>query len=326
MTRHEGAGWSSPEALSFINTQANDEYISVPARGDIIYYTGLYKEKLHHLYMAVIPDELRGKKVAMITGRVSFDDPGAAAAGARIQAYDAESSTLVSIADMDPADGSFYMVLSEGRVYDFSVFPRAAGQLYHSDLIDLRAMERARWDKPDIKISEFGPGERIQINTLVFEQESPDLKIIAETELKRLAGFLKKNSGHQIEVAVLTDTTVWSPVDQLPSDAPMVNEPELEEEAEEDEWIDDSSWFGSDEPDDVVEEVGNVIDSLDSATIDRWPANPDLGLDRALNIVNELQQKGVDIAKIKPAAYHVGAFESMAGDSLNYWVEIRILD
>ena len=61
-TRWQGQKWSDPEPLDFINSQANDEYISVPARGDILYYTDLYKGKLHHLYMAIIPRELRSKE------------------------------------------------------------------------------------------------------------------------------------------------------------------------------------------------------------------------------------------------------------------------
>ena len=62
------------------------------------------------------------------------------------------------------------MVLTEGKVYDFSVFPSAPGQLYHADLMDLRTMEGSKWDKPEILISEFGPGQRIKVNTLVFRR------------------------------------------------------------------------------------------------------------------------------------------------------------
>jgi Tol biopolymer transport system component len=53
--------WSRPVALSYINTVDNDEYVSIPARGDVIYFTGTYRDHFN-IYKAIIPQEFRPQK------------------------------------------------------------------------------------------------------------------------------------------------------------------------------------------------------------------------------------------------------------------------
>jgi hypothetical protein len=318
ITRRTDDRWSQPLAMEFLNTAANNEYIGIPAGGNVVYYTDIYKNR-HHLYKAILPVEYRPKKIWLITGKVAVD--GATPdSDVRIQAYEAGEATLFASAEMQQPEGTFFMALTEGSVYDFSVFPTQSGYTYHASLVDVSAPDRSNWVRPFFKLEKIGAQANIR-EVFTFEPGSADPGPFSQTAFKRLAGFIKMNPGYFVDVVVVTDSTtnaVSAPVDIVVSTEVAADEVPTSD----DEWIDDSAWFGSDD------DTGNGSTGDGSHAVVRKSLavyDPTLALDRAMSIVNELQLYGCDISWISPGTDFASApFDTPVADSLGYIVEIRL--
>jgi hypothetical protein len=204
--------WSTPEPLSFINTPENDEYISVPARGDIIYYTESYRDK-YNIFKAMIPEQFRPNKVLMLTGSVKYNDGKNASDDVLIQAFDTKSGELFTSTRLRH-DNGFTIFLPEGAAYDVSVFPQKGGHTYYSQIFDLLEMPFSRKEQMDITLNSVQPGRSIVLPTIRFEPYSSKMIADAEIEVKRIVGFLKKNPEIRIEIGAYMDQ-IYS--DSIPS-------------------------------------------------------------------------------------------------------------
>ena len=211
LSRLEGNTWSEPVPLDFINTERNDEFVSVPAHGEIIYYDDKYKDQWN-IYKAIIPEELRPKKVMMITGNVSFDGSNNNNA-ALVQAFDLATNQIVGTVKVDDNNPDFFMTLPEGALYDFSVFPINSGLSYYSMLYDLRMMNKPAWEKPDVNLKSLNPGVTMFLPAIRFENYTSTLKNESENELKRISAIMQKNPGLRFEVGAFIDKVNY---DSLP--------------------------------------------------------------------------------------------------------------
>lgn len=205
--------WSKPVALTYINTPNNDEYVSIPARGDIIYFTGKYRDQ-HNIYKAMIPDEFRSKKVLMITGSVNYTDGQKPSEDVIIQAFDLASGDVFTTTKLRQKDNSFTIFLPEGVKYDISAFPQKGGHAYLSKIIDLENMLISRKEELTITLGSVKPGISIPISTIRFDDYSANLTSESDIELKRIVGFLKKNQGIRLEIGAYIDSVY---TDSIPS-------------------------------------------------------------------------------------------------------------
>ncbi len=202
--------WTRPKALSFINTDQNDEFVTIPARGDIIYFSGTYRDK-YNIYKGVIPAEYRAKKVMMLTGTVEYDDGQNPAEDVLIQAFDLSNGALFTTTRLDKRDQSFSIFLPEGTHYDVSAFPQKGGHTYFSQIYDLRDMLISRKEEVVISLSSLNQGMTIPLNTIRYDNYSSVLSEDSNIAIKRIIGFLKKNNNVRIEVGayvgqIATDT------------------------------------------------------------------------------------------------------------------------
>jgi hypothetical protein len=202
-TTMEYGQWTRPVPLNYINSEKNEEFVSVPARGDILYYHDKYKEHFQ-LYKAMIPPELRPKNVRLMTGEVSFMN--APPMDALVQAIDISTGKSVASVHTNPSDGSFFMVLSEGSRYDFSVFPLQPGFSYHAEILDLDSIGRSTWEKPEYSIGRLSPGSSFVLQALQFEERSNSIAQSSNVEMRRLSRFMKQNAGNHFEINAYIDT------------------------------------------------------------------------------------------------------------------------
>ena len=209
----EYGNWSIPKALSYINTDENDEFISVPARGDIIYIEGKYRDQ-YNIYMAKIPEEYRPKKVLMLAGSVSYDDGQKPAEDVLVQAFDANSGEVYTTTRLKQNDNSYTLFLPEGAIYDVSAFPQKAGHTYASKIIDLTHMHISRKEDFVMDLMGLKSGITIPLSTIRYEDYTSTLTKSSDIELKRIIGFLKKNKNVRIEIGAFIDTVY---TDSIPS-------------------------------------------------------------------------------------------------------------
>lgn len=204
-TTLEYDSWSRPKALSFINTEENDEFISVPARGDIIYLEGKYRDQ-HNIFMAMIPEEYRPQKVLMLTGSVSYNDGQKPADDVLVQAFDVNSGEVYTTTRLKQNDNSYTLFLPEGTSYDVSAFPQKGGHSYASKIIDLTSMHISRKEDFVMNLEAIKPNLTIPLSTIRYEDYSSTLTSSSNIEMKRIVGFLKKNKDIRIEIGAFIDT------------------------------------------------------------------------------------------------------------------------
>jgi len=205
--------WSQPRALSYVNTPDNDEYVSIPARGDIIYFTGKYRDQ-HNIYKAIIPEEFRPQKVMMITGTVTYPDGKKPSDDVLIQAFNIQTGEVYTTCRLRERDDSFTIFLPEGASYDISAFPQKGGHTYFSRIINLEQMLISKKEEWNITLNITRPGMTIPLSTIRFDNYTATISSASEIELKRIIGFLKKNPELRIEIGAYIDSLV---MDSIPS-------------------------------------------------------------------------------------------------------------
>ena len=344
--------WSQPEPLSFINTPENDEYISVPARGDIIYYSDTYRDK-YNVFKAIIPEQYRSRKVLMVAGRVDYNDGMNASDDVLIQAYDTRSGELFTSTRLRH-DNGFTIFLPEGTAYDVSAFPQKGGHTYFSQLYDLTDMPYSRKEQMDIMLNSVQPGRSIALPTIRFEPYSAKLTADSEIEVKRIVGFLKKNPDLRIEIGTFVDQVVS---DSIPSAdfTEVIGDTTFCRIQK----VHNSGHFTYEAPEqspDAVSQAGTGVDSLFTDGNARQthisPIDSLLSLDfelydetedawiyhkitnvyhnnrtqkQAEALLKRLVEAGVPASMLEAKGYGDDWSEDLAIEERNYWVEIKIL-
>jgi hypothetical protein len=188
--------WSNPIPLTFINTEKDDQFVSALANGRY-----LLKETPGRLRSEIIeyliPDEVRPRGVMKIEGLVVKN-------GAPVPAYISvvELSTKERIFSGRPlADGSFFLFIKEGDLYELAVDPEDGAQTYYTKQYDLTKSDPLRTDQLSITLKNIVAGDELIVDALQFKPYTSDLDV-SSTELNRLARLLKSNSGLLYEVQV----------------------------------------------------------------------------------------------------------------------------
>ncbi len=304
--------WSVPKPFIFLNTPQNDEYVSVPARGDIIFYNELYKEN-QNIFITGIPLEFRPAKILMLEGKVTYDDGKKPSEDLLVQAFELSKSESYASSRLRPWDDGFTFFLTEGSVYDISVFPQTGGHTYYSRIHDLRTMPGSKREEITIALNSIKPGTMIPLSIIQFQPNSLTLTNESSMEVKRISGFLKKNPGIRIEIAAYIDQVKR---DSLPS-------------AELTEMIVDSVKVLDEFSEDIMDSDSTgtelLVEVSDSVYMPKITYHNDRTQKMANAVVAALKAGGVPENLVIGKGYSDQWKVNSAGDGRNYWVELKIL-
>jgi hypothetical protein len=204
-TRQESGEWSEPVALDYVNTPGDERFASIPAQGDVMYYSGKYKGT-YDIIRAKIPESFQPLKVVYVKGEV-VDAQGNPLV-AFIQVYDVESKKLEQYHRTTQEDAIFELYLSAGKEYDFSIVPLASGYTFYSEIFDLTALSSSTRRKMDIVLNTLDSGVSFPLQCLKFDNDST-LSKGSRFELSRIIKLLKNNPGTKVEIAVHRES--WDP-------------------------------------------------------------------------------------------------------------------
>ena len=305
MSKKENGSWSQPVSLSFINSERNDKFISLTARADIAYYTGVYKDKFN-IFITKIPDNYKPNPVVLLTGKVIFQDTRLPAKEALVKAFDMRSGKLFAATSVSQAEGSFFMELPKGAQYDFAIFPKDVGYGYYEDMMQLDSLQHSEWNKPVIELQPLTPGIIIPLPTICFEEDTDSTQIESDIVIKRLSGFLSINPGISVLINVFTDS--------IPADSTT-----LENMYEQDSIIfqPDSSIHVT-QPADTILTTGNApeTDSTQS-TVPLYIIDPiSKTMQQAQFIKDALIQNGIDSVRLEIEGHEITntMYEDTNGD------------
>lgn len=212
MSRKTGDTWSDPVPMDFINTEGDDQFISIPAKGRYL-YTSQKDARNFELVQILIPEEFQPKKVMRVQGIVT-DKLTGEPVDAKLTVFNIGERDRIWNDKIGPK-GEFTLVLNEGNVYDLSLNHDDASYMYYSKIYALE--EIGRRDKETLKI-ELAP---LEVGTVIdsdisFDPYTSNLSENDVFELRRLSSMVRKNPTMQIEINVLQNNYLEDSIQSSP--------------------------------------------------------------------------------------------------------------
>jgi len=195
-TRWDGQNWSGPVALEFVNTPADDQFVSVTSQGQYL-LRDTKGERKTELTEYLFPKELKPKAILRVDGRLT--DPS-------ISSYISvvNLSTNKRIYNSRPlADGSFTVFLLEGSQYEVSLEPEKGNTTFASKFFDLSQPNFRPFERFPVTLKTAGPNDELTLGAVRFKPYGSELENTSQNELRRLSRLIKSIPDLKTEIQVL---------------------------------------------------------------------------------------------------------------------------
>lgn len=199
MSRFTNQTWSEPIALDFVNTERDDQYVSVSANGRYMIKEAKGARNNYELTEFLFPENLRPKSLMKVEGKIAGAD--GASVASYIAVTDVQTSKVV-YATKTATDGSYFFYLPEGSKYEMSVDPEQSNYTFYSKYIDLESDKIPQKEKVNVILKTPQPGDEIPLDLITFNPNSSDFNSLATQELGRLSRLVKANPDLHFEIQV----------------------------------------------------------------------------------------------------------------------------
>lgn len=198
-SRADGS-WSDPRQLDFVNTPADDQYVSASAVGRYLLRDSPGPKK-NEIVEYLFPDDLRPWTMMKLEGKVS--DPAGVPVSSYITVFDLNTGKQY-FSTRPGADGSFMFYLKEGARYEVSIDPEQGSTGYFSRIFDLTTDKIPQSEKLSAVLKKPDSGDEISLDLVAFREYSSDLNMkSSSSELKRFLRLIKGNPDKKFQVQVL---------------------------------------------------------------------------------------------------------------------------
>lgn len=199
VSRLRDGNWSTPVPMTFVNTEKDDQYVSVTGLGRYLLRDSPGARK-HELVEYLIPEELRPKGMMKIDGTVVDDQ------GQPLQAYISlfDIATGKRVYNGRPnRDGTFLLYAMEGSRYELSVDPEHGNKTYFSRVFDLTTDRIPQLEKVHAVLRPVMPDDQFELNGITFREGTGEIDLASsDRELKRFARIVTSNPDLKFEVEV----------------------------------------------------------------------------------------------------------------------------
>ncbi|EMR04431.1 OmpA family protein [Cesiribacter andamanensis] len=206
--QQQDGSWQQPRNLGYpINTHEDQVSLFVTADGS----QGFYSQEVMRggqlqsstLYQFGLPESARVRnRSSYVTGRI-FDAQTKKPLGATVQLYNLASQKMEQEVSADPETGLYYMVLTEGAPY--ALYVNRQGYLFKSLSFDFGRGQNFNPVTLDVYLDPIRAGMITRLNNIFFETDKYAIQARSETELQRVADFLRQNPDLRIEISGHTD-------------------------------------------------------------------------------------------------------------------------
>jgi hypothetical protein len=197
MTRRTGDSWSQPMPLDFVNTPADNQFVSATSTGRYLMTEQAGKQETE-LVELLFPPEVKPKGVMKLDGRVSgLTNPGAA----YVSLFDRDTDTKVGTTRPDKV-GTFNLYLKEGMRYSVSVDPEQDTYTFFTRVYDLTTGRVNTMDRFDVPLKLAQPGDEIVLEEVSFKPQSAELEKSSKRQLDRAARLIKSASPSKYVIEV----------------------------------------------------------------------------------------------------------------------------
>jgi hypothetical protein len=185
-----GGTWSAPIALDFVNTAADDQFVSVAALGRYLLRDVPGARNNNELVEFLIPTPVKPRGVMKVEGFVR--DPANSPVPSYISVIDRATNKRI-YSGRPSADGAYMFYLPEGNVYEFDVDPEKSNWTFFSKAIDLTGDKIAQRERVNITLRQPVAGDEIALDMVAMQAGSNTLDAGASAEIKRLVRVSKAN-------------------------------------------------------------------------------------------------------------------------------------
>lgn len=190
VTKLKNGTWSAPLPIPDVNTEKDDQYVSLQANGRYLLKEAPGKFKSEILEY-LLPDNLRPKGVMKVDGFIK--DAEGKPTPAYISVFDLYNNTRI-LSSRPEADGSFFFYLLEGNAYEVSVDHEQGSYTFFSKQFDLMHNETLRNEKLNVILKPIAAGDELVLEGLHFTPHTLTLDNNAESELRRVSRLMKSTS------------------------------------------------------------------------------------------------------------------------------------
>ena len=235
MTRkQEDGSWTPPLNLgSPINSSGDDEFLTIPARGDKVFYSS-QRDSLKgslDIFEAILPQNMRPLPVILITGKV-FDKLTKKPLGAKIEVADLSKDLIQAEYHSNSESGEFQIPLPSGKNYGITAtalhyaffsnnYTVSDSEQYKEIHYDI-ALTRIDKDTEFAAIHINGPKDTtnknpttvsdpidttvIPLNNIFFDFNKATLRKESITELRQMIKFMHEYPKLKVEISGHTDS------------------------------------------------------------------------------------------------------------------------
>jgi OOP family OmpA-OmpF porin len=193
--------WTKPDPLNFLNTDKDDQLISVPASGDVIYFSTTKLNSKDDIFKLELPKQFRPEEVVALEGYIKNELNKPIQATVKVNSL--KSKEKVMEINNDTLTGKYKIFLKEGEKYDVSI--SAKGYSFQSQVIDADSLKAYKEVKKDIQLKALKPNISFVLNNIFFDFDSASLNKNSELELNRVLELLKTNLKMTVEISAHTD-------------------------------------------------------------------------------------------------------------------------
>jgi WD40-like Beta Propeller Repeat len=191
--------WAIPQPMTNINTDKDEIYVSVPATGDYIFFTGP-NAKSTDIFKTKIPDNLQPEKVLLVQGTAKNPAGQPVVSRVNINSLKENQHTMTTIS----ATGNYTAFMRVGDIYDFSITSGEKGYAYYSDFFDLDTVKKYKMINLDAKLEPLKVNTVFPAKNIFFENNTEKFSSASIYEFERLIRLLKDNPTLAIEIGVYT--------------------------------------------------------------------------------------------------------------------------
>lgn len=196
--------WSTPVNLgAIINTKEDDQEYYITAKGDYAYFaSGDNSFGELDIFRVQLPEKVKPNPVVLIYGKV-LNAKTSEPVEAEIKFEILKSGLEAGIANSNPSDGSYKIILPYGNNYGYSA--RANGYYSVSENINLEKLSNYKEIEKNLYLVPIEIGEVVRLNNVFFDFNKYDLKPESYPELDRVVVFLNEYPTLEIELSGHTD-------------------------------------------------------------------------------------------------------------------------
>jgi len=197
--------WTKPRNLGpNVNSPDFDAYYTISAAGDDAYLVSSRKgtDNSKDIFRINLASQFKPEVVTLVRGRV-LDAATKKPVVGKIHYENLLTGEEIGVADSNPLDGSYTIVLPSGAHYGYRA--EAANYLSESDNLDVTDRQQYSEVTQDLYLVPFVVGQLIKLNNIFFAQSKFFLRENSYPELQRLIRILKEYSTVEIKLEGHTD-------------------------------------------------------------------------------------------------------------------------